>query len=104
MTFRLSDERRVTLTPEQQVLLLRVIEQEEHWPGYSEIFAACPLVNDPARRRRDSTAAAALARKGLVNWNRATKTVTLTLEGYWLGDAMRIEARLRHLQQQREEN
>jgi len=96
MIFRLSSDTavvpvRVNLSLEQQVLLLRIITRY-HRPPRGEHY---PLVNDPQQHRRDGTTASALGRKGLVVWNRPAKTATPTMEGFWLGDALRIEARRR---------
>jgi len=97
MTFELSDARKVTLTLEQQALLLRIVQAAEPrvtWQSF-------PLLSSPDRRKREGATASALDRKGLVSWQRAAKgsrvtgTATLTLEGYWLGDALRCEDRRR---------
>ena len=89
---RLGEPGTVTLTPDQQVLLLKINETvgDSETRSYryirESVVGGCLV--------REGTTVGALARKGLVDWDRAQGTVRPTLEGYWLWDTLRIEERL----------
>ena len=82
----------VKLTPEQQVVLLKINDRVGESDTRTYRYVKEKKVD--GWLVRETRPVMALARKGLVNINRANGTATPTLEGYWLHDALRIEARL----------
>ena len=89
---RLREPGTVTLTPDQQVLLLKI----NNTVGDSDtrVYRYIRQKMVEGWLVREGTTVSALARKGLVDWDRDAQTVRPTLEGYWLWDTLKIEERL----------
>ena len=83
---------KVTLTPEQQELLLKI--NDTVGDSDTRVYRYIKQKMVDGALVRETTTAMALERKGLVDLNRAQGTVRPTLEGYWLWDALKVEARL----------
>ena len=76
----------IRLTPEQKIIMLRLCNAAE--PG----SAITSLRMIQTRTVREGATASALARKGLAE-RLPNGRYQATSEGYWLGDALRIERR-----------
>jgi hypothetical protein len=83
------------LTPEQRTIMLALCRADDRHPDCEgRVRLVCttgPIVI------RETATGTALVRKGLAIRN-LDGTFTATAEGYWLGDALRIEQRLGRIQ------
>lgn len=95
MKFELSDGKTVNLTPDQATLLLHMCEAREN----GETIVCLRESNDYSHPIRETITARRLMDKGLaVPVGKPRKSIVgvircnyrCTLEGYWLGDSLRI--------------
>ena len=111
--FELTTGDKGTLTPSQQDLMLRVIEVTESASGWavSQLRGGARKPGAaPGGWKRESISACSLVEQGLAEWcskrgvthstrdemqsTRGPRYILPTLEGYWLGDALRIKQRI----------
>ena len=82
------------LTPDQKrILLVLCNAAERDTVGGDRVRLVCQS-NAGANPIRETTTGAALVRKGLATRNNYDSTFSVTTEGFWMGDALRIEDRL----------
>lgn len=86
----------MTLTPDQKRILLILCDASERAQGPAMVPVKLRCTQGP-RPIRETTTAAALVRKGLatrLEHGPRKGHFQTTLEGFWMGDALRIEDRL----------
>lgn len=78
----------MTLTPEQKRILLVLCNADERHPGKPVRL----VTTQGPRPIRETSTGAALVRKGLAVRTPSGR-FSVTLDGFWMGDALRIEDR-----------
>ncbi len=94
MKFELSTGESVNLTPDQATLLLHMCDAREN----GETLTCLRESNDYSRPIRETQTASCLMKKGLAvpageprkSLGVTRRNYRCTLEGYWLGDSLRI--------------